>query len=263
MARIVIDNPTLRNLRLNQLPADLDLRQSYWRRVNFSNFNLSAYDMRDMDIIECVGDGCILPDRVRTDWLISRDTSWTGAVIPKDVSSYIHDLVGELIRQNIGRLASKPAWALAAEQVRQNLRGYSSSWQDSLKVVRDADASAGAQDTPLFNDYPRIKARRTSHVQRDLITAGPPGADFKLDSVLIGLPSQSGTRLDLSGVLTTVRGSDRFAAARQVEAHTQGLGVATYCHVDQLDPWPHIQVMSQNLFVVPPAFGWWEARWPA
>src|SRR3990167_10259108 len=82
-------------LLASDLPADRDLRQSAWRYVDFSGFDLSTYDMRDMDIWDCVGRNVVLPDGGRTDYIQSRRTDWTGASIPPDVSSYIHDLVVE------------------------------------------------------------------------------------------------------------------------------------------------------------------------
>jgi len=105
MRTVLQGTPTrYRRLRAGDLPADRDLRQSYWRYVDFASYDLSPYDLTDTDILDCKGAGSILPDGDRTDWLISRRTDWTGAVIPADVSSYNHDFVNEVTKQRIPSL---------------------------------------------------------------------------------------------------------------------------------------------------------------
>src|SRR3989304_4365040 len=99
MRTVLIGAPlALYRLLPSDLPADLALKHSFWRWVDFSGFDLSAYDMRDMDVIGCNGAGVTLPEG-KTACLMSRRTDWTGAVLPSDISSYNHDFVVEKYRQ--------------------------------------------------------------------------------------------------------------------------------------------------------------------
>lgn len=90
-------------LQAGDLPADHDLRYSFWRWVDFRNFDLSMYNMNYMDIYDCMGGGVTLPTNIRL--LESHRTDWTGAIIPKPaLANMMHDLIAEELRQRIVNL---------------------------------------------------------------------------------------------------------------------------------------------------------------
>ncbi len=122
----------LYRLTVTDLPADFDLRQSHFRYVDASGLDLSAYDCRHTDWIHCVCDNIILPDNRMTDNLYSRNSTWTGAQIPADISSLNHDVVQEVIRQAIPGLRRTRARQMMTFCFNWMNFQYSHSWSNAI-----------------------------------------------------------------------------------------------------------------------------------
>ena len=240
--------------RLQRADLDFDLRQSYWRYVDFSGFDLSGYDMRDMDILDSYGAGCILPN---TDWMISRRTDWTNATIT-DLSSYNRDLVIEAVRQNLPSLSSQ-ASLMAEVIIARKTSGYGVSWQDTLHSIMEAGltkAELKTEGEKVFAGWPSLLARLRYHLSTDLITSVKAGDGMSVSTpAIIKLPH--GDVLERLDFFLT--GTDRYIAARAIEKSYLQRGIEVVAYVGQLDPWPYVIVASTVR--VKPTFGWWRTSW--
>ncbi|KKM00677.1 hypothetical protein LCGC14_1802040 [marine sediment metagenome] len=240
--------------RLQRSDLDFDLRQSYWRYVDFSGFSLEAYDMRDMDILDSYGAGCILPN---TDWMISRRTDWTNATIT-DLSSYNRDLVIEAVRQNLPSLSSQ-ALLMAKVIIARKTSDYGVSWQDTLHSIIEAGltkAELKTEGQKVFAGWPSLLARLRYHLKNDLIRPAKPEAERTISTpVRVKLKENTWERFDFF-----LTGTDRYLAARAIEKSYLQRGIEVVAHVGQLDPWPWVQVSIKSRVV--DEF-WWKSGWPA
>ncbi|OGR89983.1 MAG: hypothetical protein A2V88_12315 [Elusimicrobia bacterium RBG_16_66_12] len=275
MARIVLTGTAtkLRRLRAADLPADRDLRNSYLRYVDLSGFDLSIYDMRDTDIIDCVGRGVILPDFAAgdlqaTDYMQSRRTDWTGAKIPAIVSSYNHDLVVEVLRQAIPSLSGVPLQA--AQVVANYVSGdYARSWRDGYwqvmdKLGLDVDGVL-ANVLPAFKGYPKLESRLRHHHDSGRISPVPPGFRSKADDFEFSVDGVNTVRENIAVAL--VGKYDRYALRQTLRTaiRTKYAGWTTLAqHYDiwfaQLDPYPIFFWRDANMS--PDLGDDWHAGWP-
>lgn len=249
-----------RTITASDLPPDLDLRQSYWEGCDFSGLDLSAYDIRDMDIINCVARGVRLPQDLR--WMQSRNTNWSGAILPPTVPSTNHDLVIEVIKQGLG---GKPLlarrigrWAVTYLQGQ-----YHRSWADSVYGVQQAlgidTQTLKLLTEQLFAGQERLIARLREHVERGEI--GPLGA-LAPRTRFVCLLRKGDEDADLGHLLT---GYDRYAAARRIEDWFAPQGEEVFCHVQVIQP-PEmraLKVVAKERLLLPPGettppFGWWR-----
>lgn len=223
-------------LQLSDLPLDLNLRHSFWRWVNFSGFDLSAYDMRDMDILDSNGNTARLGVG-KTAMLMSRRTTWTNAVLPLDASSYNHDFVVEVYNKALAGSLSGPVRTSVTLMRNYVAGGYARSWQDAIQQLVNAGLTVPqmrTRFTPIFTAYPKILGRMNQHLDRRLWS---PTA-----------PNWTRTRDEEGNDFTPqISGNDRWALARMLEQHiltTRSREVR--CYFLQLDPVPVLRVTPRE-----------------
>jgi len=231
MRTVIIGEPgKLRRLAARDLPRDL--RDSYWRWVDFSGVDLSAYNMAWMDIIDCDARGAIVSPQVRG--MVSRRTDWRGAVIPANLPSDIYDLVPEAVRQ-----VSAPEVGAIVVQKQSD---YRSSWFDTIPVL-DAQLGRGWRKPTLaaLAVFPLLARRLKYHLDQNVVGVRVDReANFSV--VKIG-----GRAVDLSGELAGAKDSyDRWAMARTIEAllASRGDKLRSKVHVGQLHPFPMIYIKA-------------------
>ena len=261
MARIVLTGTptTLRRLRARDLPVDRDLSYSFWRWVNFSGQDLSAYNMTNMDIIDCQGDLSVLPGERRTDGLVSRRTSWGGVVLPADLSSLEQDLVSEALRQTF------PSDNIIATVLAYLAGGYGRSFQDSIYNARQ---TLGFQNDPvgsnsthivtgLYARFPRLASRLVSHFQRSAVAATPPDITTDLNRLTF-LADKDRLSVNVRAEVEGFSQYDRWAVARALELllRQRLLDPDIKVHVALLHPAPTIYIAGGNYDA--PAQGWWK-----
>lgn len=222
MSRIVLTGSpgALYQLQAGDLPADFDLRYSFWRYVDFRNFNLSAYNMNYMDIYDSLGGGVTLPTNIRL--LESHRTDWTGAVIPgASLDNMMQDLISEEMRQRSATLTGRAKAAITASRNHLDYRiagdsAYFRSWSTMPKAWADAGIATqlhiNAAGT-FFAGYPKLK--RTFDQSAAWYTQQIPVASMPRP------PSTVAERAEYDGVDLrpyTVGSLDRWATARALEA---------------------------------------------
>lgn len=230
------------------LPADKDLSHSYFRYVDASGFDLSLYDLTDVDILDSDCRNVILPAKI--DYLMSRRTLWTGAKIPATVSSYNHDLVVEALKQRyvLATAANKPRLQRVYQWVAAD---YTHSWQDSIWQLINVGGYSVTQIRNAFNaafaPYPGLLSRLKSHLDRSMWQQASPSLVQNLTA--IGhTPDDGSPTVDVTGVLS---GLDRWANARALEVAFGG-----FWYVAMLDPHPVVFWAGR---VNDP--DWWQSAW--
>lgn len=242
MARIVVTGQPgrLRKLRMRDLPADLNLSKSYLRWVDLDGRNLSAYKMEDMDIIDCDGSGVTLPPGDQMQYLMSRRTDWTGAIIPADVSSYNHDLVVEVVRQAMPGLSGLD---LQVAQVIESYIGgsYNTSWNDGYWQVMDqlglSQGDALLHGLPMFAGYSSLGNRLQNTHDTNAIHPTPPIQQRDLSSVIIVISPDGTTTVEDFASRIQLVSFDRHKIREQLRMYLR----TTYGHrmdawLPQLDP---------------------------
>lgn len=252
----------LRRLRDRDLPGDRDLRQSFWQWVDFSDYDLSCFDMRDMDILDSVGARVILPSRdidgiAATDYIQARRTLWDGAIIPKNVSSLHHDFVREVIHQLSG---GDPFFEGFVAYLGES---YENSLGDALYHVRKrlgmpTDAAVGTEDKigmagKLRQNYPRLFFRLARLAQgEESVRSEPPAIRRNVVRVLL-----SGRAEDFV-VPLGVLDDDRFIASQQLAERIEAeFGEPVWCHVSQNDPFLQAKAGAKVIFN-PTRWDWWH-----
>ena len=233
------------------LPADRDLRQSFFRYVNISGRNLSLYNLQDVDILDSVATNVRLPGSQRTDYLMSRRVNWSGAIIPSDISSYNHDLVVESYRQ---LSAFHPVLSRVIARVSSS---YINSWRDSIFDVMQSLNITKEQARDQYiavvgNSRPRLTKRLRDHVRNGDIKDTPPNTVRPINAY----PTSDGQTLDLSAIPL---GLDRYAAARLLESQFSEY----WFYVGQLDPHPIIITLRRNRLDGTPPWDWFKNAWPS
>lgn len=224
MSRIVLNGSpgNLYTLKQSDLPLDLDLRYSFWRYVDFRNFNLSTYNMNYMDIYDCLGGGATLPTNIRL--LESHRTDWTGAIIPKgSLDNMMQDLIAEEMRQRSLSLTGRARTAIRTARNHLDYRvigedAYFHSWSTMV----DAYSAAGIASPPyidasgtFFADYPKLKAtydRLVSWYNSEFLAGNfvhPPSHIPEVANL---------GSIDLKPYIQGFGGLDRWATARSLEA---------------------------------------------
>lgn len=234
------------------LPEDGDARDAFLRYVDLSGLDLSKFDLRNSDILDCDARGVILPADNRTDYMQSRRTNWRNAVIPADVSSYNHDLVVECYRQ---LNPNHPVLKRVIARVGDGL--YDKSWRDSIFDVMQGlgvtkQQALDSYRLSLLGKRPKLLDRLKQHVRDDDIRQAPPSTRRPLDAY----PASGGETLDLSAFDF---GVDRYECSRRLEREFP----AYWFYVGQLDPWPIILTISSDRVVGEPRRDWWTAAWPS
>ena len=243
-----------RTVTLADLPADHDLRHNFWRHVILDGLDLSAYDMRDMDILDYSAVGTAFG---QMDWAILRRGDATGAIIPSDISSF-SQLVVEVLRAapNI----SHPAVTLVYDHVRSDERF---SWNDSIHRLRTelgmADADTLATFNTAFIGFPGLLGRLAEMVQTQP-RSDPPGTGITVATPVRVLGRSGEHREQFAAQLAGQH--DRFAAGRLIELVFQARGEDMAVHIDQLTPWPNVQIVERTI-MADQDFGWWRTGWPA
>ena len=243
-----------RRVRIRDLPVDHDLRHHFWRHVILDGLDLSSYDMRDMDILDYSAVGTSFG---QMDWAILRRGDATGAIIPPDISSF-SQLVVEVLRTapNI----SHPAVTLVYDHVRTSDR---SSWNDSIHRLRTelgmTDVDILAVFNTAFTGFPGLRGRLAEMVQTQP-RIDPPGTGITVATPVRVLGRSGEHREPFAAQLAGQH--DRFAAGRLIELVFQARGEEMSVHVDQLDPWPNVQIVERTI-MADQDFGWWRAGWPA
>ena len=244
-------NPYL--LKRRDLPRDRNLTHSYWEYVDFSGFDLSAYDLRDLTVYNSVGDNVTLGEG-KTEGMESRFTSWTGANLPTDLSSFNHDMVVENYRQAIaqntdeGRIIAK-----ALELVDDG--SYKWSWNNTYyRMVNDL----GLTKRQVFNLVKRIHgtkpllvSRLTKHFERDEINNLPAISEQDLTQVHVPYSDQV---LDISGDLLRTR--DRWEQSR----HLESLYPEVRFYVAINVPFPLVITLGRKCDVKDEEW-WWSEIW--
>lgn len=254
----------LHKLQASDLPLDFDLRQSYWRYVDFSGWDLSGYLAEDMDILDSDGSDCTLPESI--DWLTSRRTKWAGAKIPSNLSSYNHDLMIEVAKQaNV----TGPSQDMANAIIESIGRGYGNSWQNNVHYVMEKLGKPDPTDigpegmvaaADVFKGYPDLIRRLHYHNADGKVRLEGPGDDITISTPVLvkGPKDRFYVRLDTFLISSD---HDRYTLARAIEkAIEQQYGWEAVCHVDQWEPWHHIQIVAKSRVVN--KFGWWKIGWP-
>lgn len=219
MSRIILQGSpsNLYRLQRSDLPRDNDLSHSFWRYVDFSGFDLSAYDLTDMDVLDCDGSGSTL-GAGKTGYMMSRNTSWDGATLPPDLSSYQHDLMAEVYRSAPN--SSHPVIRMAHTLVTAS---YRNSWSNMIyELVNSFRATETRKQGDIaFAGYTNLMRRFAYHMDGELWDDAPITAER--------------TKLSFEGVDRDVKqqrfGKDRWALARMLE---QALGHPVY--VAMIDP---------------------------
>ena len=265
MSRIVLEGTARRlyRLRARDLPPDNILEKSYWRYVDFSGFDLSAYSMVDMDIIDCVGTGVRLPSGPNMRWMQSRRTAWAGAVLPPDISSYNHDLVVEWCRQRLPSLTGKSA-AICQIIIDRVGADYGASWQDTyyhivttlaLSIPEARDAAVA-----VFTGQKRLLSRLDWHRDAKAVHVEKPIAPRDPQSVEIIFPAG---RIETENIQARVQllKPDRHAAREAVRTYLRDkYGGKVEMWFAQLEPYPVIFVRALDDRQGDEE--WYQAVWP-
>lgn len=254
MRTVITGKPgALYPLQASDLPPDFDLRQSFWQYADFSGFDLSAYDMRDMDVRHCRATGVILPAKL--DWLVSRRTDWTGAVLPAEMPSYNHDLMREFLRQRSTAVRGRARTIATMVATRIAGADYLHSWVDTVQAVITGTGLTPAQvkaaAKALFAPQPRLVSRlsRTidSGIYRPVVTY--PGW---------GRVPVDGVEMDFlqDAALT----ADRYLLSQGLRWRLWDMYRRDYLvHVDQIDPYPILSIIrAASLDDGSKRFGWWR-----
>ena len=256
--RIVLEGTptTPRRLRARDLPADRDLSRSFWRYVNASGFNLSTYNMTDIDIFDSNCSNVILPAQI--DWMQSRRNVWTGATIPASLSSYIQDLIREVMVQALPRLSGVPL-QVAQIGIAMITASYANSWTNILWTVRDqlglSDADLFTHTADVMAGYPRLLARLRYHVSSGHLSPDPMRPP-DLSQMVVRLVGAVSAREDLRSFSFTRQ--DRFQLEQSlVNLVLQRRGIQVDVRVGQVDPFP-VVFMRED-----PQGDWREKAWPA
>jgi len=245
MSRIVLTGTptTLYRPRARDLPADRDLSFSHFEYVDASGLDLSAYNLSYTDWWWCNCDGVRLPVG-GTAWLLSRETSWTGAIPPADLraNAISHDLLIEAYRQG---LALMPARDQPVGNTILNYlsRNYTACLSDGVKYALSqgytaADLRALVQDSPLL--------RPDLDDQLNKQTAPGGLVDFKAGRAALpnGLDFDDGSPLSIAPAIRR----DRWRLARALEALLEKLyGEPWRVLVKQVAPFPLIEAGLKNL----------------
>jgi hypothetical protein len=237
------------------LPADRDLRGSFFRYVDGRNRNLSQFDLRDIDILDSDMRAVTLPTGGKTDYMMSRRTNWRNAVIPDDLSSYNADLVVEAYRQLApnNEVLSKVIARISAD--------YKNSWQDSIHDVMVQLGVTKEEARTRYNNvvgsrYPRLRERLRQHVVSNLIKDTPPNTVKSASAYPLAVPQ--GETIDLSAFPNTGQ-LDRYQTALDLEA-----AYPEYKFwVGQLDPHPILVIYKRELIEGELPWGWWSGAWPS
>jgi len=258
--RIVLEGTptTPRRLRARDLPADKDLSRSFWRYVNASGFNLSTYNMTDIDLPDSNCSNVILPAQI--DWMQSRRTVWTGATIPPSLSSYNQDLIREVMVQATPGLTGVPA-LVAGVGIAMINASYANSWHNILWQVRDqlglTDAEVITHTSVVMAGYPKLLSRLREEVAQGL---GPdPVPPMDLSTLALRLRDGQ-TREDIRAV--SISRPDRYLVEQAIKtliAQRRGIQVAV--RVGQLDPFPMLYMRDLAALVSREA-EWRERVWP-
>lgn len=240
-------------------PADIpstDLRQSYFYWCDFSGRNLSNYDLRDIDVVNCRATNVILPNNIL--WMQSRNTDWTGATIPSGLHLQ-HDLVYEYLRQRRATLpvAQRPR----VTTVMQNILDfpYEASFRDSIWRVMQEHNLTKEQVRDffinVFQNRPKILALLRWHVQSNLVTSQRhQRPDYSQYPIML----QDGRKrfIDVRDAITLT--PDRYQAARDLEAWLLPRYGPYAAWFEQVTPWPLAHTMPLSRFIGTPEFGWWR-----
>lgn len=240
MRTVIIGAPaSFRVLTPADLPVDLSLRHSFWRWVDFSGFDLSAYDMRDMDILDCNGTASKL-GLGKTAMLMSRRTTWTNAVLPADISSYNHDFVIEVYNKALLGTLTNSIRASVTLMRNYVQGGYARSWQDAIQQLVNSGLSVAQMRTRftlVFSPYPKILSRMEQHLTTKLWR--PTAPNWRREKIEV-----EGLIINVAGHIS---GSDRWALARMLEQLILAeRGVQIKCHFLQLDPFPVLRAIDQT-----------------
>ena len=243
------------------LPPDLDLTASFWRWVDLSGFDLSAYNLMDVDILDCTGDGAILPED-KTHYLMSRRTTWAGAHIPSDVSDLAHDLVVEVLNQHTAPAGPRKQ---AVEWVRDHVAAdYTNSWNTAIWRLVNQRGLTRQQvwttfSTYAFAGYPHLLERlryELSMPLRETPRPQPLGDHIKVYG-LGESPDAVWRRVDWDFDSAS---PDRYILARRIETRLdiRKLALAPWrVWVAQLEPF-FIAVASPVSFIRPGSpYNWW------
>lgn len=269
MSRIVLPGTPKELYRVTDadLPADRDLRYSYWRYTDFSALCLTGYDMRKMDILDSMGDLCVLPDHdidgtAATDYIQSRRTSWKGTTIPANLSSLNHDLMKELLYQLSGENLLVKA---IADYVGES---YLNSWGDALWNARKRagipngklTAAPGATDkaglVAKLRAYPRLWYRIERMLSgKEKPQQAPPAARINVLRVRL---SDRMEDFDVPVGLLASWADDRYIAEGQLADMMEAqYGESVLVHVAATDPGLQGKAIAARL-VSGERWDWWR-----
>lgn len=262
MARTVLSGApgALYVLQAADLPLDLDLRFSHWEYVDASGFDLSAYDMREVDLLDCKLDGVILPSRIAG--VYSRRSTFLNATIPTSLPvMHIHDIGCELLRQRIAALPAgadrQLAIAVRSYFVTGSTVNYGKSFTDCMYSLMTVSGLTIAQmanrGAAVFEGYPRW-LRRVAYILANpsLMAPAIPTDDGGNARVI----TETGDAfVDLRPAFPG--GDDRALLAMRIASRLGALtGYPWRVHVTQLTPYPLIEAVAESR-ITGALFGWW------
>lgn len=255
MSRIILTGSPRRlyKIKRNDLPRDLDITHSFFEYVDFSGFDLSDYDLRDSTIYNCLADGVTLGEG-KTEGMESRFTSWTGANLPTDLSSFNHDLVVENYRQAIAQNTDESRIiAKALELVDDGT--YLWSWNNTYyRMVNDLGLTKRQVldlVKRIHSSRPRLITRLQRHFDRDEINNLPALSEQDLTEVHVPYSDQV---LDISGDLLRTR--DRWEQSRHLEALYPEVRFYVAINV----PFPLVITLGRKCDVKDDEW-WWSEIW--
>jgi len=262
-------------VRARDLPADRDLRDSFFRWCDWRGVrNLSGYDLRNSDWLDCDCAGVIWPDHwiprwdespdnpsqdAATDFCSFRRCRMTGAVLPANASSFHHDFVTENWRRKLATLTGREA-AASQHAIDYLTSGYDTSWPDGYAYVM-AQMGATVRDVygyfyPVLAGFPRWQERLRFHANSAFSPDKPLERPGRISTQQGVVEYDVRARLVGSGLV------DRYIASRGIElAINTDRSLITRVWFGQLDPWPFMVALTEDSTLRMPAWGWWP-RWP-
>lgn len=238
------------------LPRDRSLRDWYFRYTR-CDLDLSDYDLTNADVLDSNWNGVTLGVG-KTPYLNSRRTTYRGANLPSDISSYNHDLVVEMYRQAPN--ASHPIIQYVINHVHQQ---YRNSWGTFFfGIQRDTRFTLqeiGAQAAIAQQGYTRIESRMAFHLS--LPNGGaveqpirfPGKARFSWFDKHIRLPDVIDLELDVRGI-----GLDRWAIGQMLSQRFHDIPF----YVAMLEPDVVLINPGGDRFEAQRNPDWWMRYWP-
>ncbi len=234
-------------LRRADLPSDGSLAHSFFKHVNFGRLGLAAFDLRDMDVLDCdLTRVRSLPGPDQLGYIYSRNSEWPEAagVLPDDIPSANHDMYGAWMRRKAATLTGRPQ--LFAQRLAETATGsYLQSWHNNyntLKVEFNFTDREGYDYAlqHVYADSPRLAARLLEHLQTGNISTRQIGP---MDLTSVRIKSADGLNtVDVARGDQLAGYEDRYLLARHLEDLHPGIRF----WVAWIDPIPFVFAIHER-----------------